>query len=68
MPNASLSVLLYLFSVLDRLLLVNVMDHSMLLSGAVSLGQLVQFLVCSRLAPSPIPDASVSNYSGLVSS
>ena len=51
---------------LDRLLLTNVMGLSMLLSGAVSLGQLLPFCVCTRLAPSPTPDASVSRYSGLV--
>ena len=41
---------------------------SMLLSGAVSLGQFVPFLVCIRLAPSPTLGVSVCKYSGLVSS
>ena len=40
-PSASLSMLLYLPSVLDRLLLANVMGLSMLLSGAMPLEQLV---------------------------
>ena len=44
------------------------MGLSMLLSGAVSLGQLVLLLVCSGAAPSPTQDASVSSYSGFVSS
>ena len=68
MLNASLSILLYLLSVLDRLLLVNVMGLSMLLSGAMSLEKVVSFLVYRRLVPIPAPDASVSGYSGLVSS
>ena len=65
MPNASLSILLYLFSALDRLLLANTMVCNMLLSDTMSHGQLVPFLVYSR--PAPSPDASVSKYSGLVS-
>ena len=36
-PSASLSMLLYLLSAFDRLLLANVMGPSMLLSGALSL-------------------------------
>ena len=51
---------------MDRLLLANVIGLSMLLYCAMSLGQLVPFLVCSRLAPTPY--ASVSKYSGLASS
>ena len=39
-PSASLSMLLYLLSTLDRLLLANVMDLSVLLSGALSLEEL----------------------------
>ena len=62
-----LSILLYLFLVLNGLLLANALGHSMLLSGAMSPGDLLPFLVCSKLAPSPTPDASVSKYSGLVS-
>ena len=65
MPNASLSILLYLCSVLDTLTLANAMGCSMLLSGAASLGQFVPFLFCSKLAPSPTQYASVSKYSGL---
>ena len=49
-------MLLYLLSTLDKLLLANVMGLSMLLSGALSLGQFVPLLVCSRAVPSPIPD------------
>ena len=56
-----------IFSVVDRLLLANVTDLRILLSGTSSLGQLVPSLVCSRPAPSPTPDASVSRYSGFVS-
>ena len=67
MPKASLSMLLYLYSTLVRLLLANVMGLSMLLSGASSLWQLVLLLVCSK-ASSPTPYALVSMYSGLVSS
>ena len=54
------------FSALDRLLLTNAMGLSMLLSGALSLGQLEVFLGSCRLSPSPTPDASVSRYSQLV--
>ena len=61
-PSASLSILLYLFSALVRLLLLNAISLSMLLSGASSLGQLVLLLVCNKAAPSPAPDASVSIY------
>ena len=68
MPTASLLILGYLFLALDRLLHANAMGHSMLLSFAMSLGQLLPFLVCSKLAPKPTSDASVSMYSGLVSS
>ena len=67
-PSASLSVLLYLFSVLDRIFLTNAMGLSMLFSGIVSLGQLGPLLACSMLAPSHTPEASVSIYNGLVSS
>ena len=58
-------MLLYLFSALDRLLLTKEVGLSMLLSGALSLGQIVPYLVCSREATQ---DASVSKYSGRVSS
>ena len=68
MPSASLSMLLFLFSVLHRLLLTNVMGLNILLSAAVSLGQLVLLLICTREAPSPTPDASVSRYSSSISS
>ena len=61
MSNASLSVLLYLFSALDRLLLAKVMSLS-ILSGVMSLGQLLLFLFCIRLAPTPTPDVSISKY------
>ena len=46
----------------------NTMGVSMLLSGVSLLGQLVPCLVCCRAAPSPTPDASISMYSGFVSS
>ena len=66
MPNACLSILPYVFLVLDRHLLANAIGHSMLLSGAMSLGQLLPFLVCSKLAPSPTPEALVSKYISIV--
>ena len=44
------------------------MGLTMLLSGAMFFGQPVPFLVCSRLAPSPTTDASVSYYSGYAAS
>ena len=66
MPSASLFILLYVFSAPVRLLLVNAMGLSMLLSGASSVGQLVLFLVCSNAAPSHTPDAFISMYIGLV--
>ena len=66
--NASLSMLLYLHSALVRLLLTNAIGLSIMLSGATSLGHVVPSLVCNWVAPSPIPDASVSMYRGFVSS
>ena len=64
----SLFMLLYFFSALDRLLLVNAMDMRIQLFGASSLGQRVLLIVCSRVAHSPTANAHVSMYSGLVSS
>ena len=61
-----LSVLLYLCFALVRHLLANVIGLRMVLSGAVSFGHVVPSLVCNRVAPSPIPDASVSRHRGLV--
>ena len=55
MPNASLSMLLYLFSAADMLLLAKVIGLRMLLSGASSLGQLIPPLISSRPTPSPTP-------------
>ena len=49
---------------LVRLLLENVVGLGMVLSGTVSLGDVIPSLVCSRAAPNPIPDASVSRYRG----
>ena len=66
-PSAFISMLLYLYSAHDRLLLANAMGLNRLLLGAISLGQLVPFLVCSKPASSHTSDASVSKYSGLVS-
>ena len=57
-------MLLYLLSTLDRLLLANAMGLSMLLSGALSLGQLVPLLVCSRAVPSPTPGLSLHKVVG----
>ena len=65
MPRASLSKLLYLFSALVRLLVLNVMGLSMLLSGTSSMWQLVLLLVCSRVAPSPTLNTSISMCSSL---
>ena len=67
-PNVSLSMLLYLCSALLRLLLAKVMDLRMVLYRAISFGHVVPSLVCNRVVQIPIPDASVSKYSGLVSS
>ena len=61
-------MLLYLHSALVRLLLANAVSLRMVLFGAVSLGHVIPSLVCNRAVPSPIPDASVSRYSGFVSS
>ena len=61
-PNASLSMLLYLHSALVRLLLANAMGLNMVLSGEISFGNVVPSLVCNRAAPSPILDASVSRH------
>ena len=66
--NACLSMLLYLYSALVRLLLANVIGLRMVLSGAISCGHVVPSLVCNMVAPNPILDASVSRYRGLVSS
>ena len=62
MPSTSLSVLLYLLSTLDRLLLANAMGLSMLLSGVLSFGKFVPFLVCSRTARSPVQDDLAGFY------
>ena len=67
MPIASLSMILYLFSVVDKLLLAKAIGLRILLSGASSLGQFVLSLAHRRLASSPTPDASVSRYSSFVS-
>ena len=62
-------MLLYPLSVADKLLLANVIDLRILLSGASLLGQLVPPLVCSGpVAPSPTPDVSVHKYSSFISS
>ena len=52
-------MLLYLHSALARLLLANAVGLRMVLSGAVSLGQVIQSLVCNTAVTSLIPDASV---------
>ena len=62
-----LSVLLYLLPAADRIILMNVVILSVLLSGASSLGRLVPTLVCIGVAPSPL-DASVSKYSHFITS
>ena len=59
MPNVSLSMLLYLHSALDRLLLANEIGLRMVLCGAASYGHVLPSLVCNRAVPSPIPDVSV---------
>ena len=51
MPNASLSVLLYLLSLADSLLLAKAIVFGILLSGVLFLGQLEPSLVCSKVAP-----------------
>ena len=67
MHSAFLSILLYLSSAQVRLLLVYAMGLRMLLSGTSSLWQFMLFLVCSRKALNPTPDASVSMYKHFVS-
>ena len=59
-------MILYLHSALVRLLLASVIGLRMVLSGAVSFGNVIPSLVCNRMMPSPIYDASVSRYRGLV--
>ena len=68
MPSASISMLLYSVSVLDRLLPANAMGLSTELSGAVSIGQLIPSLTCNSDTPRPPPDASISWYSDSFSS
>ena len=58
-PSASLSILLYLFSAPDGLLLTKAVGVSMLLSGDISLGHFMPFLLCSRASPSPTPDVAI---------
>ena len=55
-------------SVLSQAFFANAVGLSMLLSRVSSLGQLVLLLVCSKPSLSETPDASVSMYSGFVSS
>ena len=66
-PNASISILLYLLSASDGFLLVKVIGLRMLLLGVSSCWHLVLSLVCSSPAPSPTPDTFASKYIGLVS-
>ena len=61
-------MLLYLCSALVRLLLVNAVGLRMVLSGVLSLEEVIPSLVCNRPVLSPIPDASVSSYRSLVPS
>ena len=67
-PNASFSMLLYLHSALVRLLLANAIGLGWCCLEQYLLGMFVPSLVCNRVVPSPIPDASVSRYRGLISS
>ena len=60
-------MLLYLHSALVRLLLVNVIGLSLVLSGVISLWHVAQSLVCTRAVPSTILDALVSGHRGFVS-
>ena len=50
---------------LVRLLLANMIGLRMMLSGAISFGNVIPSLVYNREAPSPIPHASGSRYGGL---
>ena len=57
----------YLHSALVRLLLANAISIRMVLSGAVSLGHVIPFLVCNSAVPSQIPVILVSRYKGFAS-
>ena len=59
-----LSMLLYLVSALDGLLLAKAMVHNGLLSGASSYWQVIPSLTCSNLATRPTPHVSPSKHSG----
>ena len=57
----------YVFSALDRPLLVKTMEHSNVLSDGFSQGLLIPSLIFNSTAPRPTPDY-VSKYSGSLSS
>ena len=59
-------MLLQCHSALDRLLLMNVNECHIALSSTLSYLQFITSLTCNNLAPSLIPDASVSRNRGLV--
>ena len=64
MPHGSLSLLLYLVSALDRLLLANAMTCNTVMSCALSLS-VHSFLTYGSPALRPTPDLSFSKYIGL---
>ena len=64
MLSASLSMLLYLVSVLDTLLLVNVMGCNIILSSGSFHGQFIPTLTSRHPAPKPTSEASLSKCNG----
>ena len=63
MPSTSLSMLLYMVSVLHRLLLAKNVGYSAALTGNSSFGQIMPSLTCNRPIPKLTPDASASKCS-----
>ena len=59
-PRASLSILLYLYSVSVKLLLANAIGCRILLSDTVCFWHVVPSHVCSGAAARPTPELSVS--------
>ena len=64
MLHASFSMLLYIVSALDGLLLVMAMELGAILPGVLLKGQFISPIICSSPAPSPTPDTSVSKNCG----
>ena len=62
MPSASLSMLLYLVSMLDMCLLVNTVGHITLSPGTPSCREFMSSISCSSYVPLPTTDVSVSKF------